>query len=79
MDADLTFGAWLKQRRKAFDLTQAGLAQRVGCAVGTIRRLESDDLRSSRQIAERLAALVAAWAEGRAMTLEQAIAYALEI
>lgn len=55
MEPDLTFGAWLKQRRKALDLTQAGLGQLVGCAVGTIRRLESDDLRPSRQIAERLA------------------------
>ncbi len=55
MDPYLTFGSWLKQRRRAFDLTQAALAQRAGCATGTIRRMESDDLRPSRQIAERLA------------------------
>ena len=28
-----SFGAWLKRRRKALDLTQDGLAQLVGCSV----------------------------------------------
>ena len=55
VEEDLTFGAWLKRRRRALDMTQRDLAERVGCAVGTVRRLEADDLRPSRQVAERLA------------------------
>jgi class 3 adenylate cyclase len=49
------FGLWLKQRRKALDLTQEELAERVSCAVTTIRKLEGGTLRPSKQIAERLA------------------------
>lgn len=55
MDTDASFGRWLKQRRKALDLTQGDLAQRVGCATTTIRKLEAEKLRPSRQLAERLA------------------------
>src|SRR5215216_3312783 len=55
MDEDVSFGRWLRRRRRAFDLTQHELAQRVGCAEGTIRKLEADDMRPSKQIAERLA------------------------
>ena len=55
MDGDLSFGPWLKQRRKALDLTQHDLAQRVGCSAETIRKIEADRLRPSRQIAELLA------------------------
>jgi predicted ATPase/transcriptional regulator with XRE-family HTH domain len=50
-----TFGQWLRRRRKSLDLTQDELAARVPCAKGTVRRLESDDLRPSKQLAERLA------------------------
>src|SRR5215212_6657182 len=55
MDADISFGRWLKRRRKALDLTQDHLAREVGCAVGTIRKLEADALQPSREIARRLA------------------------
>jgi transcriptional regulator with XRE-family HTH domain len=55
MDAELSFGQWLKRRRKALDLTQDQLARVVGCAVGTIRKLEADALQPSREIAGRLA------------------------
>jgi transcriptional regulator with XRE-family HTH domain len=50
-----SFGAWLKRRRKALDLTQEGLARLVGCAVVSIRKIEADEQRPSRQTAERLA------------------------
>jgi class 3 adenylate cyclase/DNA-binding XRE family transcriptional regulator len=50
-----SFGAWLKRRRKALDLTQADLARLVGCAVVSIRKLEADEQRPSRQTALRLA------------------------
>jgi class 3 adenylate cyclase/DNA-binding XRE family transcriptional regulator len=55
MDSEGSFGRWLKRRRKGLDLTQAELARRVGCAEGTIRRLEADELRPSKQLAELLA------------------------
>jgi class 3 adenylate cyclase/DNA-binding XRE family transcriptional regulator len=58
MDAITSFGEWLRRARKACDLTQAELAQRVGCAEGTIRNLEADALRPSKQLAARLAAQV---------------------
>src|SRR6476646_4960559 len=55
MDAELTFGQWLRRRRKAYDLTQAELAVQAGCAVGTLRKLEADELIPSKQLAARLA------------------------
>src|SRR5262245_26166483 len=56
MDAIISFGEWLRRARKASDLTQSELAQRVGCAEGTIRNLEADALRPSKQLAARLTA-----------------------
>jgi predicted ATPase/DNA-binding CsgD family transcriptional regulator/transcriptional regulator with XRE-family HTH domain len=54
-EASLSFGPWLKQRRTTLDLTQRALADRAGCSAETIRKLEADRLRPSRQLAERLA------------------------
>ena len=53
MNAD-TFGEWVRKRRKALDLTQEMLAARVGCSLSTIRKIEKDERRPSRQIAELL-------------------------
>ena len=50
-----SFGAWLRRRRVALDLTQAALAVRVGSATGTIRKLESEERRPSVQLASVLA------------------------
>src|SRR5512138_1579129 len=50
-----SFGRWLSARRHLLDLTQEELAQRVGCSVITIRKLEADERRPSKQMAERLA------------------------
>ena len=55
MDGEPTFGAWLKSRRRQLDLTQKGLAHQVGCSVGTIRKMEADERRPSRQLASLLA------------------------
>ncbi len=55
LDANPSFGLWLRRRRRALDLTQEALAQRVGCAAVTIRKIETDERRPSRQVAERLA------------------------
>jgi predicted ATPase/class 3 adenylate cyclase len=55
MSDEFSFGHWLQRRRKALDLTQAELARQVGCAAETLRKIEADARRPSRQIAERLA------------------------
>lgn len=55
MEIPLSFGRWLKRRRVELELTQAELAQRIGYSIVTVRKIESDDLRPSQQIAERLA------------------------
>ncbi|HYN89863.1 MAG TPA: helix-turn-helix domain-containing protein [Ardenticatenaceae bacterium] len=55
MDADASFGRWLRRRRRALDLTQEELAQQVGCSVVTIRKFEADERRPSKQTATRLA------------------------
>jgi predicted ATPase/tetratricopeptide (TPR) repeat protein/DNA-binding XRE family transcriptional regulator len=55
MDGQPSFGHWLRWRRRLLDLSREALAQQVGCAVVTIRKLESDERRPSLQIATRLA------------------------
>src|SRR5215211_5325413 len=55
MQLDTSFGQWLKQLRRELDLTQDELARQVGCATATIQKIEADERRPSRQIAERLA------------------------
>lgn len=55
MSEDLPFGLWLKKRRRALDLTQSALADRVGCSLATIEKIESEERRPSTQIAELLA------------------------
>jgi predicted ATPase/DNA-binding XRE family transcriptional regulator len=59
MDGDASFGYWVRRRRKALDLTQDALARQVGCAETTIRKIEADARRPSRQTAERLAECLA--------------------
>jgi predicted ATPase/class 3 adenylate cyclase len=58
MTETYSFGNWVRRRRKALDLTQAALAAQVGCAEVTIRRIEADERRPSRQIAALLAELL---------------------
>ncbi len=55
MNSITSFGYWVRRRRKTLDLTQIELAQHVGCSVVTIRKIERDERRPSRQIAELLA------------------------
>ncbi len=56
MNDIVSFGAWLKLRRTALDLTQWDLAERVGCSREAIQKIESGTRRPSRQIAELLIA-----------------------
>jgi predicted ATPase/DNA-binding XRE family transcriptional regulator len=51
----LTFGEWLKHRRKTLDLTRDKLAWQVGCSFETIKKIESSDLKPSIQLAELIA------------------------
>jgi len=55
METTDSFGYWVRRRRKALDLTQEALAECVGCAVVTLRKIEADERRPSEQMAERLA------------------------
>ena len=55
MEAAPTFGAWVKRRRQALNLTQADLAYRVTCSKTTIKKIEADKRRPSVQLAELLA------------------------
>lgn len=58
MDSSVSFGNWLRQRRKALDWTQAQLAERVGCSLALIRKLEADERRPSKQIVGILAEIL---------------------
>lgn len=49
------FGEWLKRHRKVLDLTQAELAQRAGCSVHALRKIEAGERRPSKQLAGLLA------------------------
>ena len=55
MDEPLSFGALVRRRRKALDLTQRALAHRVGCAEVTIQKIEAEERRPSTDVAQRLA------------------------
>jgi predicted ATPase/DNA-binding XRE family transcriptional regulator len=70
--SDASFGRWLRRRRKALDLTQDALAEQVGCSVATIRKIEADARRPSRQIAELLADVLAIALDERPLFLQVA-------
>jgi predicted ATPase/DNA-binding XRE family transcriptional regulator/Tfp pilus assembly protein PilF len=49
-----SFGEWLRHRRRELDLTQGELARQVGCARITLRKIEADQARPSKQLADLL-------------------------
>jgi predicted ATPase/transcriptional regulator with XRE-family HTH domain len=55
ISTEVTFGAWLKRRRKAGGWTQEQLAVKVSCSTITLRKIESEERRPSAQTVERLA------------------------
>lgn len=69
---DYSFGNWIKRRRKALDMTQQELAQKVRCSVSLIFKMESDERRPSRQIAELLAEHLEIPSDQRAVFLKVA-------
>ncbi len=52
MDEAGSFGQWLRKHRRGLDLTQNELARRAGCAAITIKKLEADQLRPSKELAQ---------------------------
>jgi predicted ATPase/DNA-binding XRE family transcriptional regulator len=52
--AKVSFGEWLKRRRRAEGWTQKQLAQEIHCSTITIRKMESEERRPSLQNVERL-------------------------
>src|SRR5690242_8755761 len=67
-----SFGAWVRQRRRALDLTRDELAAHIGCAVTTLRHIEADERRPSKQLAVRLADGLQISADERAAFLQAA-------
>ncbi len=72
METTISFGYWIRRQRKALDLTQQVLAERVGCSLAAIKKIEGDERRPSRQIAERLADVLGVPASQREIFLEAA-------
>jgi predicted ATPase/class 3 adenylate cyclase len=72
MESTSSFGYWIRRQRKALDLTQQVLAERVGCSLAAIKKIEGDERRPSRQIAERLADILGVQAGQREIFLEVA-------
>lgn len=50
--AGISFGQWIKNRRRALGWTQELLAEHVGCATETVRKIEADRRRPSQQLVE---------------------------
>lgn len=69
---EYSFGTWVKRRRKALDLTQQGLAKQIGCSPSLIFKIESDERRPSRQMAELLAEKLDIPAEQHSLFLKTA-------
>ena len=65
MQLDVSFGHWLEKRRKALDMTREELARKVGCSVSALRKIETDERRPSKQLAELLATRLEISAEER--------------
>lgn len=72
MEAGASFGYWIRRQRKALDLTQVELATHAGVSVAMIRRLEADERRPSKEVAARLAQVLAIPAEDQATFLKVA-------
>lgn len=55
MEHSTSFGDWLTTYRQGLHLQRSELAARIGCAVVTLRKIEMDERRPSREMAEQLA------------------------
>ena len=66
METETSFGALISRRRKALGLLQKELALQVGCSVTAVQKIERDERRPSRAMAERLAEALDVRADERA-------------
>ena len=53
-NSNTTFGQWLKAKRERLDVSRAEVAQRAHCSVSTVKKVETDERRPSRQMAAML-------------------------
>lgn len=72
METITSFDDWVRRRRRALDMTQAQLAERVHCAVVTIKKIEQATRRPSPEMAEVLADALAIAAPQRDAFLRMA-------
>lgn len=72
LDTDVSFGVWIRQRRRALDLSQDALAKRVGCARITIQKIEAGERHPSREFAAVLAEQLAVPPDKRGAFLQAA-------
>jgi transcriptional regulator with XRE-family HTH domain len=72
VQAEISFGAWIARRRKALDLTRKQLTSCVGCSVPGLGKVETDERRPSRQVAELLARCLQIPAEQQPLFVEVA-------
>ena len=54
---EITFGVWLQRERKALQLTQAQLAEQIGCSAIALRKIEAEERRPSSSIIDRKVAI----------------------
>lgn len=66
MVTDISFGHWLEKRRKALDLTREEFAKKVGCSASALRKIETEQRRPSKQLAELIANILEIPTEERA-------------
>lgn len=55
MEQFISFGDWVRRRRKIMDMTQVELSYNVSCSISMLRKIERDERRPSKQLAELLA------------------------
>ncbi|MBC7813120.1 MAG: helix-turn-helix domain-containing protein, partial [Burkholderiales bacterium] len=70
MSETLFFGKWIAQRRKTLDMTQRELAAQTNCTLATIKKIEQDERRPSRELAEGMASALRIPADKIAMFVE---------
>lgn len=54
MQDEISFGVWLRNQRRALDLSRQTFADQVGCAEVTLRRIEAATLKPSKELASVL-------------------------
>src|SRR5438132_8410296 len=73
MDSTASLGEWLRRWRRARGMTREEVAEQVPCSVVTIRKIEADERRPSRELAARVADVLRLPAEAHARFLESVV------